>query len=155
MIHDRDGSKRTRETFALHSTSSFEDNATATSRQVAPNYATSSELKKGAGLVAAAAHAAVPTWANMALMVSLIFGGCCANVSMMVQYVEGKFWEQLADIGRRYLHSRPSSSRSTPRTTRQDVHEANISLAESKPRLVSNSECPNSSTDPVPTIQRK
>ncbi|KAJ5860619.1 uncharacterized protein N7529_007929 [Penicillium soppii] len=39
------------------------------------------QLKKDApGLVAAAAHAVVPSWTNMAMMVSLIFGGCCANV---------------------------------------------------------------------------
>jgi UDP-xylose/UDP-N-acetylglucosamine transporter B4 len=39
------------------------------------------QLKKdGPGLVAAAAHATIPSWSNMVLMVSLIFGGCCANV---------------------------------------------------------------------------
>ncbi|KAJ5951460.1 uncharacterized protein N7479_009873 [Penicillium vulpinum] len=39
------------------------------------------QLKKDApGLVAAAVHAAVPSWTSMVLMVSLIFGGCCANV---------------------------------------------------------------------------
>ncbi|KGO46424.1 UAA transporter [Penicillium expansum] len=39
------------------------------------------QLKKDApGLVAAAAHAAVPSWTSMVLMISLIFGGCCANV---------------------------------------------------------------------------
>ncbi|KAJ5808941.1 hypothetical protein N7474_010210 [Penicillium riverlandense] len=31
-------------------------------------------------LIAAAAHAAVPSWATLVLMASLIFGGCCANV---------------------------------------------------------------------------
>lgn len=41
------------------------------------------QLKKDApGLVAAAAHAAVPSWTSMVLMVSLIFGGCCANVGV-------------------------------------------------------------------------
>jgi UDP-xylose/UDP-N-acetylglucosamine transporter B4 len=45
-----------------------------------PNYA---QLKKDApGLIAAAAHAAVPSWTSMVLMVSLIFGGCCANVGV-------------------------------------------------------------------------
>ncbi|KAJ5129188.1 uncharacterized protein N7515_005227 [Penicillium bovifimosum] len=39
-----------------------------------------SQVKKDAGLVAAVAHATVPSWTNMILMVSLIFGGCCANV---------------------------------------------------------------------------
>ncbi|KAJ5549727.1 hypothetical protein N7535_002336 [Penicillium sp. DV-2018c] len=39
------------------------------------------QLKKDApGLVAAVAHATVPSWTTMILMVSLIFGGCCANV---------------------------------------------------------------------------
>lgn len=43
-----------------------------------PGYA---QLKKDApGLIAAAAHAAVPSWTNMIIMISLIFGGCCANV---------------------------------------------------------------------------
>lgn len=37
--------------------------------------------KTDSGLIAAAAHAVVPTWANIVLMGSLIFGGCCANVS--------------------------------------------------------------------------
>lgn len=31
-------------------------------------------------LTVAAAHAAIPNWTNIVLMVSLIFGGCCANV---------------------------------------------------------------------------
>ncbi|KAJ6035819.1 UDP-N-acetylglucosamine transporter yea4 [Penicillium herquei] len=35
---------------------------------------------KNASLIAAAAYAAVPNWANLILMASLIFGGCCANV---------------------------------------------------------------------------
>ncbi|KAJ5248650.1 hypothetical protein N7468_000101 [Penicillium chermesinum] len=39
-----------------------------------------SDLKKDARLIAAAAHAAVPSWANMVLISSLILGGCCANV---------------------------------------------------------------------------
>lgn len=47
-------------------------------------------LKKDAGLIAAAAHAVVPTWANMVLMTSLIFGGCCANVSK--QTMEISIW---------------------------------------------------------------
>ncbi|KAJ5086289.1 UAA transporter [Penicillium alfredii] len=37
-------------------------------------------LRKDAGLVAAAVHATVPSWTTVVLMVSLIFGGCCANV---------------------------------------------------------------------------
>lgn len=32
------------------------------------------------GLVAAVTHATLPSWTNMILMVTLIFGGCCANV---------------------------------------------------------------------------
>jgi UDP-xylose/UDP-N-acetylglucosamine transporter B4 len=28
------------------------------------------------------AHATLPSWANMVLMASLIFGGCCTNVSL-------------------------------------------------------------------------
>ncbi|KAF9889483.1 golgi uridine diphosphate-N- acetylglucosamine transporter [Aspergillus nanangensis] len=33
-----------------------------------------------ANIATAAAYATVPSWANVLLMVSLIFGGCCANV---------------------------------------------------------------------------
>jgi UDP-xylose/UDP-N-acetylglucosamine transporter B4 len=41
------------------------------------------QLKKDApGLVAAVAHATVPSWTNMILIASLIFGGCCANVGV-------------------------------------------------------------------------
>jgi len=31
--------------------------------------------------IGAAAHATLPSWMNVVLMVWLIFGGCCANVS--------------------------------------------------------------------------
>lgn len=58
--------------------------STSTSRSPKPedklDYA---QLKKDApGFVAAAAHAAVPSWTSMILMVSFIFGGCCANVGV-------------------------------------------------------------------------
>lgn len=40
------------------------------------------EGRDGAHAVAAAvAHATVPAWINVAFMLALIFGGCCANVS--------------------------------------------------------------------------
>lgn len=43
------------------------------------------QLKKDApGIVAAAAHATVPSWTNMILMISLILGGCCANVGVHI-----------------------------------------------------------------------
>lgn len=33
-----------------------------------------------AGICTAVVHATFPSWTNIALMISLIFGGCCANV---------------------------------------------------------------------------
>jgi UDP-xylose/UDP-N-acetylglucosamine transporter B4 len=39
------------------------------------------KAKQDTGVMAAVAHATVPSWANMILMASLIFGGCCTNVS--------------------------------------------------------------------------
>lgn len=63
-------------------------------------------LRKDAGLVAAAVHAAVPSWTTVVLMVSLIFGGCCANVSAWLEDV----LRDAADLGRS-LHSRRSSSK--------------------------------------------
>lgn len=41
-----------------------------------------SKAKKDTGVLAAVAHATVPSWANMVLMASLIFGGCCTNVRL-------------------------------------------------------------------------
>ncbi|KAJ5260487.1 UDP-N-acetylglucosamine transporter yea4 [Penicillium angulare] len=46
---------------------------------VARSVAGSKLTKDDTGLIAAAAHAVMPTWANMVIMASLIFGGCCAN----------------------------------------------------------------------------
>ncbi|KAJ5587954.1 uncharacterized protein N7459_003719 [Penicillium hispanicum] len=86
MINDNDASKRSPGAYALP-TNTFTHSSTGNARvappsQLAPKSGInkSSEQKRNAGLVAAAAHAVVPTWANMVLMVSLIFGGCCANV---------------------------------------------------------------------------
>lgn len=79
MINDRDGSKQRPEPYSLSSIqtasgSSLHSNKSVTAKSV--------DSRNDAGLIAAAAHVAVPTWANMVLMVSLIFGGCCANVSV-------------------------------------------------------------------------
>ncbi|ODM15930.1 hypothetical protein SI65_08771 [Aspergillus cristatus] len=66
----------------------------ATRNDLAPNHTTdpssSNDNKQDAhsrdaggsltGIGAAAAHATLPSWMNVVLMVSLIFGGCCANV---------------------------------------------------------------------------
>lgn len=35
-----------------------------------------------AGIGNAAAHATFPSWMNVFLMISLIFGGCCSNVGV-------------------------------------------------------------------------
>jgi UDP-xylose/UDP-N-acetylglucosamine transporter B4 len=81
MINDSDASKRKDDAYALK----ISPNGSSGDTKV-PVSPPSPQLKAAAekdalGLIAAAAHAAVPTWANMVLMVSLIFGGCCANVS--------------------------------------------------------------------------
>lgn len=41
---------------------------------------TTSDKTSNAGTAAAIAHATVPAWLNITMMVGLIFGGCCANV---------------------------------------------------------------------------
>lgn len=38
------------------------------------------DLNSPASIGSAAAHATFPSWISIILMVSLIFGGCCANV---------------------------------------------------------------------------
>ena len=42
-----------------------------------------------AGVVAAATHATLPSWATMLLMVTMIFGGCCSNVCILALWVPG------------------------------------------------------------------
>ncbi|KAJ5768803.1 hypothetical protein N7520_003362 [Penicillium odoratum] len=80
MIHDGEGLKRRPDTYKVNSlkNASTEDNEKVSSLDKRPQSVESHKLD--AGLIAAAAHAAVPNWTNMVLMVSLIFGGCCANV---------------------------------------------------------------------------
>ncbi|KAJ5162473.1 UDP-N-acetylglucosamine transporter yea4 [Penicillium capsulatum] len=77
MINDRDGSNKRPETYSLSSIRPDTGLSRSSNKPVAEKL---DDSKNDAGLIAAAAHAAVPTWANMVLMVSLIFGGCCANV---------------------------------------------------------------------------
>ncbi|KAJ5915263.1 UDP-N-acetylglucosamine transporter yea4 [Penicillium verhagenii] len=76
MIHDGNSLKRRPDSYGIKgSKNESSENGTAVS--------TSSQKPRPAksdGLIAAAAHATVPDWANMSLMISLIFGGCCANV---------------------------------------------------------------------------
>lgn len=87
MINDCDASKQSSETYPIQRTIS-KDSASGTAAVAPPSKLapepgvdTSREPRNDAGIIAAAAHAAVPDWANMALMVLLIFGGCCTNVS--------------------------------------------------------------------------
>lgn len=82
MIHDGDSLRRRPDTYNLKVSNdgATKENVTASSAEQVPPSAESGKLKD-AGLIAAAAHATVPNWANMVLMISLIFGGCCANVS--------------------------------------------------------------------------
>lgn len=109
MINDRDGSKERPDAYAIESTPSSGHNAVPKSSPSLARKpaAAGSDRKDAPGLIAAAAHAAVPTWANMILMVSLIFGGCCANVSVWLHP-----GEERTDIGRRYSLLRRSSSKS-------------------------------------------
>ncbi|KAJ6016688.1 UDP-N-acetylglucosamine transporter yea4 [Penicillium sp. IBT 35674x] len=81
MIHDGDNLRRRLETYKVNVSQgeATEHPAAASSAEHLPQSAVSGKLKD-AGLIAAAAHATVPNWANMLLMISLIFGGCCANV---------------------------------------------------------------------------
>lgn len=73
MINDRNGPAQKQEVDKLTLGSSSAEPLTLRRSD--------SELKKDVRVIAAAAHAAVPSWANMVLMFSLILGGCCANVS--------------------------------------------------------------------------
>lgn len=86
MINDSDALKRRPDGYAPRTPtfcSSAQDNAVLVppSPQLKAATATADKSRDAPGLMAAAAHAAVPTWSNMVLMGSLIFGGCCANVS--------------------------------------------------------------------------
>lgn len=86
MINDSDGSKRRPDAYAIKSPPSSGENAVPKSPPSPTRKPAAAGSDKDApGLIAAAAHAAVPTWANMILMVSLIFGGCCANVSVWLR----------------------------------------------------------------------
>lgn len=79
MLNDNDPSNRGHEYLINRSRVALNPPAeNGHSKEGNTNYA---QLKKDApSLLAAAAHAAIPSWTNMVLMVSLIFGGCCANV---------------------------------------------------------------------------
>jgi hypothetical protein len=90
MLNDHEPSKRghdnsylinrTRVSVNTSGNTNFASTTSRSRKSDEPNYA---QLKKDApGLMAAAAHAAVPSWTSMVLMVSLIFGGCCANVGV-------------------------------------------------------------------------
>lgn len=66
---------------------------------VAPHYTSDSSSKQNASgkdtrepvasIGTAAAHATFPSWMSVILMVSLIFGGCCANVRYWARRYEG------------------------------------------------------------------
>lgn len=84
MINDSDASKRRPDSFSY----SLASSKPAMSPPAKPIAAASDDSKKDAALIAAAAHATIPSWTNMVLMVSLIFGGCCANVSVQLELDE-------------------------------------------------------------------
>ncbi|KAJ5370120.1 UDP-N-acetylglucosamine transporter yea4 [Penicillium cataractarum] len=81
MINDTDSVKRRPDTYTIprvgangHANGFTAVKPALTSDTIKP------KTKKDSGMVAAVAHATVPSWANMLLMASLIFGGCCTNV---------------------------------------------------------------------------
>lgn len=82
MIHDGDSLRRRPDTDKVNvaEDEATKNTMTASAAEHVPPSAESDKLKD-VGFIAAAAHATVPNWANMLLMISLIFGGCCANVS--------------------------------------------------------------------------
>lgn len=93
MLNDYESSKRGHDNSYLINRSrvsavSTKENAnlasTPTSRsQISEDRLDYIQLEKDVPvLVAAVAQAAVPSWTSMILMVSLIFGGCCANVGV-------------------------------------------------------------------------
>ena len=92
MLNDSDSSKKCRDAHILHpepSNQTFSDNITRLpSSQLAPESSIdiSSEPKNGPGILTAAAYVAVPTWASISLMATLILGGCCANVSVFSEF---------------------------------------------------------------------
>lgn len=94
MIHDGEVSKRSHGAYksrgALGKETSNENIPVLPSDA---NSKTEAESTNNTGLITAVAHVAVPNWANLALMASLIFGGCCTNVryTIMRLYV-GKEW---------------------------------------------------------------
>ena len=85
MINDTDAVNQRPDTYAIPSvrTSLAAANGHANGSVVAltPAAVNSKAKKKDSRMVAAVAHATVPSWANMVMMASLIFGGCCTNVS--------------------------------------------------------------------------
>lgn len=93
MINDSDASKRRSNSYALKtpaSPASVRNNAVPASpsspeRNIAAKSA--GQTRDGPNFIAAAAHATIPSWANMVLMASLILGGCCANVGRGQDYL--------------------------------------------------------------------
>lgn len=88
MINDTDAVKRRPDTYAIPQVRTSPGGAngnangsTAIQPASTPDAMNSKAKNKDSGMIAAVAHATVPSWANMVLMASLIFGGCCTNVS--------------------------------------------------------------------------
>ncbi|KAI2790403.1 UDP-N-acetylglucosamine transporter yea4 [Penicillium oxalicum] len=76
MINDHQGIKKRPVDYAVPSRSAHQSDGAA-------NGHATSEKKGQTGsseVMKAVAHATFPNWANMVLMASLIFGGCCTNV---------------------------------------------------------------------------
>jgi UDP-xylose/UDP-N-acetylglucosamine transporter B4 len=82
MLNDNGPPKRGHECLISRTVSARnkDDTADLVSSQSRNNFDYAQLKKDAPSLVVAAAHAAIPSWTNMVLMVSLIFGGCCANV---------------------------------------------------------------------------
>lgn len=81
MINDSDGPLRRTDNYAVPVSNSRDSNHTTVSPKSASAHNSALKEDTNASVLAAAAHAVVPNWANFILMVFLILGGCCTNVS--------------------------------------------------------------------------
>ncbi|CAI7645704.1 unnamed protein product [Penicillium pancosmium] len=80
MINDSDGPKRQTGTYTVSASNSRDASNATVSPKSASAQNSALQEDTNASVLAAAAHAVVPNWANMVLMVFLILGGCCTNV---------------------------------------------------------------------------
>ncbi|OOF92926.1 hypothetical protein ASPCADRAFT_54171 [Aspergillus carbonarius ITEM 5010] len=95
MVHERNSIRTQRNksgtNFKLETTPILVDGTLDVGSQKTPNQVISNDEEIGstkatygqlASITSAATHTALPQWTNIILMFSLIFGGCCANVTL-------------------------------------------------------------------------